>query len=141
MFDHVLRAEHAAEEHRWFAASANGCSHRDNHDINEIIGGRSRARWDLRRTFHFWAVAKLDRRRSLGEKQTEFTQEFVAFDFGEAQSLGELLLRTGFNKFVVLENFHYLPVETQQQIAFDLKTFHEIAFALSSWEFRTKLTC
>lgn len=60
------------------------------------------------------------------EKQAELRTEFIAFDFGEAQSIGELLARVGWRKFIVIENFHYLPEETQKQLAFDLKTFHEL---------------
>lgn len=57
---------------------------------------------------------------------SEFTWEFVGYDLGEAQSIGELLQRAGFNKFIVLENFHYLADQTQLQLAYDLKTFHEL---------------
>jgi hypothetical protein len=35
------------------------------------------------------------------------------------------LKRIDFKKFVVLEDFHYLPQETQEQFAFALKTIHE----------------
>lgn len=59
-------------------------------------------------------------------KQMGLTNEFVAFDFSEAQSIGELLKAISFDKYIVLENFHYLTSEVQQQLAFDLKTFHEI---------------
>lgn len=59
-------------------------------------------------------------------KQIVMHTEFVSFNFGEAQSMGELLVKTGFTKIVVLENFHYLSPETQRDIAFDLKAFHEI---------------
>lgn len=59
-------------------------------------------------------------------RQLELTNEFVAFDFSEAQSIGELLKAVAFKKFIVLENFHYLAADTQRQLAFDLKTFHEI---------------
>jgi len=59
-------------------------------------------------------------------KQDELRTEFIGHDLGEAQSIGELLGRTKFRKFVVLENFHYLPTDTQKQLAYDLKTFHEL---------------
>jgi hypothetical protein len=32
---------------------------------------------------------------------------------------------TGFNRFIVLEDFHYLPIETQKDFAVALKAFHE----------------
>lgn len=52
--------------------------------------------------------------------------EHVAFDLGEAQSVGELLQEMNFRKFIVLENFHYLARDVQRDLARDLKTFHEI---------------
>jgi hypothetical protein len=110
----------------------------------EMIGGKVASKMGFKAYIPFLGGGKTEIGGEVsGEKQTEFTQEFVAFDFGEAQSLGELLLRTGFNKFVVLENFHYLPVETQQQIAFDLKTFHEIGIrfiVLGIWREANLLT-
>ena len=78
-----------------------------------------------------------------GQKQEVLTKEFVAFDFGEAQSVGEILLHAGFRKFVILENFHYLPIETQKQLSFDLKTFHEIGIrfiVLGIWREANLLT-
>jgi hypothetical protein len=64
----------------------------------------------------------------VGTKRMEtqsFKTEFIGYDLGDAQAVSELLLKAGFKKFVVLENFHYLPEETQRALAFDLKTFHE----------------
>jgi hypothetical protein len=58
--------------------------------------------------------------------QMELRSEFVGYDLSEAQSVGELLAKVGFKKFIVIENFHYLSADTQKQLAFDLKTFHEI---------------
>ncbi len=58
--------------------------------------------------------------------QQELTTEFIAHDHGDAQSVAELLEQLRFDKWIVLENYHYLPKETQQAIAFDLKTFHEV---------------
>jgi hypothetical protein len=60
------------------------------------------------------------------EAQGAFTTEFVAYNLEDAQAIAELLLAVGTKKWIVLENFHYLPVEAQQAIAFDLKTFHEV---------------
>jgi len=60
------------------------------------------------------------------ESQQSLTTEFVSYNYEDAQAVAELLSKVHQKKWVVLENFHYLPVETQQAIAFDLKTFHEI---------------
>src|SRR5882762_8263285 len=58
--------------------------------------------------------------------QQEFRSEFIGFNLAEAQSIGELLRKAQYAKYVVIENFHYLAVPIQKQLAFDLKTFHEI---------------
>ncbi|HMR11497.1 MAG TPA: hypothetical protein PKA88_37210, partial [Polyangiaceae bacterium] len=58
--------------------------------------------------------------------QQALSTEFVAYDFGDAQSISELLTQLKFKKRIVLENYHYLPPDTQRALAFDLKTFHEI---------------
>jgi hypothetical protein len=61
-----------------------------------------------------------------GSSQETITTEFVSYDLEDAQAIGELLVAAGTKKWIVLENYHYLPTETQKAIAFDLKTFHEI---------------
>ena len=58
-------------------------------------------------------------------KQKAFQSEFIGYDLSDAQSISELLKRAGFEKYIVLENFHYLPLDTQRLLAFDLRTFHE----------------
>jgi len=60
------------------------------------------------------------------EAQGAFTSEFVAYNLEDSQAIAELLVAVGKSKWVVLENFHYLPPNVQQSIAFDLKTFHEV---------------
>ncbi|HEJ0126307.1 TPA: hypothetical protein SLO60_004510 [Klebsiella aerogenes] len=60
-------------------------------------------------------------------KQTETTSKPIEFNLNAAQDVGELLLEVGGDsKFFVLENFHYLTVEVQGQLAFDLRTFEEM---------------
>ncbi len=60
-------------------------------------------------------------------RQKTLTTEFVGHDLAEAQSICELLQAVKFDKIIVLENFHYLPLETQKLVAFDLKAFHEVS--------------
>ncbi len=59
-------------------------------------------------------------------QQTQLTWEFIGYDLADAQTIARLLKRSSINKFVVLENFHYLSKDTQGDLAFDLKTFHEL---------------
>ena len=72
-----------------------------------------------------------------GSSSESLTWEFVGYDLAEAQAIGELLQKAAFKKFVVLENYHYLPEEAQKQLAFDLKTFHEMGIrfiVLGIWQ-------
>lgn len=61
-----------------------------------------------------------------GSRQKSLTTEFVGVNFGDAQAVASIFKEAGFNKFVVLENFHYLTQSVQRTLSFDLKTFHEI---------------
>ena len=58
--------------------------------------------------------------------QHQLQWEFVGYNLGEAQAIAELLKKASFDRFVVLENFHYLKPDVQSSLAFDLKTFHEL---------------
>lgn len=60
-------------------------------------------------------------------KEIETTSKPIEFNLNAAQDVGELLLEVGGDKkFFVLENFHYLTVDVQGQLAFDLRTFEEM---------------
>lgn len=60
-------------------------------------------------------------------KETQTTTRPIEFNLTAAQDVGELILSVGGNdKFFVLENFHYLSVDVQGQLAFDLRTFEEM---------------
>jgi hypothetical protein len=59
-------------------------------------------------------------------RQQALSTEYVSYNLDDAQSIAELLLQLGNKKWIVLENYHYLPVDTQKAVAFDLKTFHEV---------------
>jgi hypothetical protein len=61
-----------------------------------------------------------DRTRS--ETVTTATLEL---DPGDVNDIIAALEQIGFKKFIVLEDFHYLPDETQQDFAVALKAFHE----------------
>lgn len=57
---------------------------------------------------------------------TETKYEEVPANIELPQTVSDLLSRVGCKKWVVLENFHYLPDEVQQQFAFDLRAFQEL---------------
>lgn len=49
----------------------------------------------------------------------------VDYNLGLAQDVSELLKEIGFNKRVILENFHYLTEEVQKQLSIDLRIFED----------------
>lgn len=71
------------------------------------------------------------------------TIKSIEFNLAVAQDVGELILSIeGNNRFYVLENFHYLQDEVQQQLAFDLRTFEEMGvrfIILGVWRERNRL--
>jgi hypothetical protein len=49
----------------------------------------------------------------------------IEIDPSDANDVIEALNSIGFSRYIVVEDFHYLPEETQRNFAFALKTFHE----------------
>lgn len=66
-----------------------------------------------------------------GGAEAERTQEEgttkapLELDPVDVNDIISALQTTGFNKFIVLEDFHYLPVDTQKDFSVALKAFHE----------------
>lgn len=58
-------------------------------------------------------------------KKIETHLEPMELDASDPNDLVRALKGTGFNKLIVLEDFHYLPQEAQEQFSFALKTVHE----------------
>ena len=64
----------------------------------------------------------LERERS-GEDKTETTR--LEIDLFDVNDIIAALTEIQFKKFIILEDFHYLPNESQRNFSFSLKTFHE----------------
>jgi hypothetical protein len=62
--------------------------------------------------------------REKGQSQTR-TTEPLQLDPSDPNDLVRALKGLEFKRFIALEDFHYLPQETQEQFAFALKTVHE----------------
>lgn len=59
------------------------------------------------------------------------------------QDVTALLRQVGFNKFIILENFHYLSLDAQKTLAFDLRSFQELGIRfviLGVWREKNRLT-
>lgn len=59
-------------------------------------------------------------------------QIFFEYNLELAQDVSELLKKNKLIKYIVLENFHYLSLETQESLAYDLRIFqdHQIIFII-----------
>ena len=76
-----------------------------------------------------------------GEK-TNIKETYIEYNLALAQDLSELLQSNGINKYVVLENFHYLTLEVQETLAYDLRIFqdhHIIFIVLGIWREANRL--
>lgn len=70
------------------------------------------------------------------------TETHVEYNIALAQDVSELLKTHNFDRFIVLENFHYLPQEVQQALAYDLRIFqdnHFIFVVLGIWREANRL--
>jgi hypothetical protein len=65
------------------------------------------------------------------EKNTT-TTSYIEYNLALAQDVSELLKAHKVSKYIVLENFHYLSLEVQEALAYDLRTFqdHHIVFII-----------
>lgn len=66
----------------------------------------------------------------------------IEYNLALAQDVSELLRANNFKKFIVLENFHYLSHEVQQELAYDLRIFqdqHFIFVVLGIWREANRL--
>jgi hypothetical protein len=61
-----------------------------------------------------------------GRKQSgEVESRYIEIDPEDPNDVIRILAAMGFSKFIVVEDYHYLPIEVQREIAVDLKVFHE----------------
>jgi hypothetical protein len=66
----------------------------------------------------------------------------VEFNLELAQDISELLKAVSFNKRIILENFHYLNLETQKQLSIDLRIFEDyniLFIILGIWREKNRL--
>ncbi|MGA9911597.1 MAG: hypothetical protein WBR17_03545 [Paraburkholderia sp.] len=69
--------------------------------------------------------------------------EPVEINLALPQEITKLLEKVGFKKFVILENFHYLSLDVQKALAFDLRSFQELGMRfviLGVWREKNRLT-
>ncbi len=70
------------------------------------------------------------------------TRETIEFNLALPQDISELVKKIDSEKFVILENFHYLNDDVQRRFAFDLRTFQELGIRfiiLGVWREKNRL--
>ena len=60
-----------------------------------------------------------------GQNADSVTEKSLPVDLTNAGDIIRVLDEIGYTKFIVVEDFHYLPVEIQKEFAGDLKAFYE----------------
>jgi hypothetical protein len=74
-------------------------------------------------------------------QKTSFTT--IEVNLALPQDITHLLEKIKFKKFIILENFHYLSLEVQKALAFDLRSFQELGVRfviLGVWREKNRLT-
>jgi hypothetical protein len=61
----------------------------------------------------------------INENRKAVKYKTVDFDIDKAQDIIEILKSVGFQKRIIIENFHYLSEHTQNVLAFDLRNFQD----------------
>jgi hypothetical protein len=107
---------------------ATGCEVEISH--SKTIDGKTKIQVKAVSGFSLLGLGKTDVEgsadRDKGEAETR-SYEPLQLDSSDPNDLVRALKGMGFNKLIVLEDFHYLPQETQQHFAFVLKTIHELS--------------
>lgn len=116
----------------------------DTKEENNNIGGDAnigvKAKLKIPILGNFDTSGSISGKKSAGHRNTYRT---VEYNLALAQDISELLISLEFSKRIILENFHYLQEDVQQQLAFDLRIFedYDILFIiLGIWRERNRLS-
>ncbi|WP_324824306.1 hypothetical protein [Sinanaerobacter sp. ZZT-01] len=77
-----------------------------------------------------------------GSTEQQLTYKTIEFNLELPQDIFDLYVQAKSDKFVILEDFHYLPIDVQKQLAFDLRTFQELGLRfiiLGVWKEKNRL--
>jgi hypothetical protein len=102
-----------------------GCEVETSH--SKSIDGRSKLQVKAKGGFKLFGVnSEIEggSERERGKSET-ITHEPLQLEPSDPNDLVRALKAIEFSKFIVLEDFHYLPEEVQERFAFNLKTIHE----------------
>jgi hypothetical protein len=74
--------------------------------------------------------------------KSSFTTRYIEYNLQLAQDVSELLKSFHIDKYIVLENFHYLGIDVQEALAYDLRIFQDqsiIFIILGIWREANRL--
>lgn len=104
-------------------------------------GGKVSGGFKIKVFFLGDAEAKAELSDSQTDKNTT-DETYIEYNLALSQDVSELLNLYGNSKYVVLENFHYLAMDVQQSLAYDLRAFqdhHIIFIILGIWREANRL--
>jgi len=113
-------------------------------EITSNIGGEIKVglKASIRIPFFGGADAETEATTS-GEKGISKNYKIIDYNLALAQDVSELLKSIKFNKRIILENFHYLDIEVQKQLAIDLRIFEDyniLFIILGIWREKNRLS-
>lgn len=76
-------------------------------------------------------------------KNKKISYHLVEYDLSLAQDISEIVNKSEYDGRIIIENFHYLSLETQKELAYDLRTFDDkniLFIILGIWRERNRLT-
>lgn len=104
-------------------------------------GGKAKAGFKIKIPFVGDTNAEVEVSDKQSDKKSS-KQTYVEYNLALAQDVSELIKRHNIEKYVVIENFHYLELDVQETLAYDLRVFqdhHVIFIVLGIWREANRL--
>lgn len=106
------------------------------------VNGRASVKAKLRIPFITEAEANVAADGKVSRKKI-YSYKQVEYDLSLAQDISEIIEESNFAGRIVIENFHYLSMDSQKDLAYDLRTFDDkniLFIILGIWKERNRLT-
>lgn len=116
----------------------------ETHDVTTTVGGEAKIGLKAKVRIPFFGGGDAETEASAStEKENAKSFKIIDFNLALAQDLSELLRSIGFQKRIILENFHYLNEDVQKQLAIDLRIFEDyniLFIVLGIWREKNRLS-
>ncbi len=115
----------------------------DSREEKTMVGGEAKVGLKAKIRIPFFGGSDAETEASISaDKEKGKSFKVIDYNLALAQDLSELLRSIGFNKRIILENFHYLNEEVQKQLSIDLRIFEDyniLFIILGIWRERNRL--